>query len=125
LRVASEAPRVGDAYVSYGFGNEVTRTIPFEGWRIESVRRHWRAHDLFDVNDGAISLTVGSVHGDSGGPIVNRDTGELVAVVSQGSDGTGTARTSPGGDDSTSASLEITQGARLDRCPELFFPLPR
>jgi hypothetical protein len=128
LRIADAPPQLGDSYVSYGFGNEVTRTIPFEGWRIESVRRHWRAHDLFAVRDGTIALGIGSVHGDSGGPIVNRETGEIVAVVSQASDATGAAaRTGPAADSffTSSETSETTEGARLDRCPELFFPLPR
>jgi hypothetical protein len=115
LALPTTEPVPGEKLVSFGYGNEITVMVPETRWRVESVRRHRRQHTAYDVNEGSVLLSGLVVHGDSGGPIVSRTTGELVAIVSQGSDGI-TAPRSVRTEREHRLDDEMTEGARVDRC---------
>jgi hypothetical protein len=83
MRVKLDEPDVGSAFVAQGFGTGMTyRSMPLAGSPIWSTTRVARNGTLVWNGDDDFALELPSAHGDSGGPVVTKDTNELVGVTS-------------------------------------------
>jgi len=84
LRVSFDVPREAGVYELAGFGTyEKPREIPETGWFVYSLTRHLHAGPVRQVRDGSLVVEVTGAPGDSGGPIFDTATGNIVAVVSR------------------------------------------
>ncbi|MBX3185693.1 MAG: trypsin-like serine protease [Labilithrix sp.] len=80
-----DAPKEAGVYELSGFGTEAElRQIPLTGWYVSSVTRHLHRGPVVQTSDRSIVVNVIGAPGDSGGPIVDAETGRIAAVVSRG-----------------------------------------
>ena len=86
LRVnLDDAPDVGTDFVAQGFGTGMAfRSMPLTGSPIWSTHRVARSGTLVWNGADDFALEMPSAHGDSGGPVIAKDTNEVVGVTSAG-----------------------------------------
>jgi hypothetical protein len=94
-----------DLYV-FG-GRDVMKEIPDTGWvALTTTRKHLPASRI-EVGPDAVLIRHLTIPGDSGGPVIARDTREVIGVVSHGKEGD--ASGTPSGD-------PLALAARVDTC---------
>lgn len=72
-------------FVLDGFGTGGKPTVmPVSDWGVYSVKRHTQTGPSLFMDHRVFVSSIASVPGDSGGPIVDASTGQLVSVVSRG-----------------------------------------
>jgi hypothetical protein len=105
------APREGEQLVASGFGTRTGhRLMPDTSWVVSSVTRTDREGATTSVAYGSFVLSGLSQPGDSGGPVLAVDTGEVIGVVSRGTESEGEKQL---GGPSRAA---YTVASRLDTC---------
>jgi hypothetical protein len=81
-------PREAGVFELSGFGTDTKlREVPLTGWYVSSVTRHVHHGPVIAVRDGSLMVRVEGSPGDSGGPIIDTETGRIAAVVSKGRSG--------------------------------------
>ncbi len=94
VRVVGE-PRVDEDIFAGGFGTrDGSKAIPLTSWSARTIARNHRSGVTTDVMAGALVMSGLARPGDSGGPVWSRDTGEILGVVSRGTEG-GTGNGAP------------------------------
>jgi hypothetical protein len=98
------APLEAEPVIASGFGTrDGHRSMPGTGWLVSAVHRTERVGVTWSVAYGSFQLHgLLSKPGDSGGPVLAEDTGEVIGVVSRGTEG--------------EAKTPYTIAARLDTC---------
>lgn len=85
LRVKLDDADVGNDFIAQGFGAAMTfRAMPLTGSPIWSTHRIARNGTLVWNGADDFALEMPSSHGDSGGPVIAKDTNEVVGVASAG-----------------------------------------
>jgi len=85
FRVSYHAPAEVSVMELQGFGSATPpRVMPETTWIVSSTTRHVRHGRVRALDDRAVWLNIHANPGDSGGPIVDTHTGEVVSVVSRG-----------------------------------------
>lgn len=106
-RLQLGSPREGGRYRVVGFGSNLwPKTVG--GITAEAKRRHAATGEVRATSADTVTVDAATLHGDSGGAVIDRDTHALVAVVSRG-DYAGRAMDNVRYGD-------VTIGARVDRC---------
>ena len=83
LRVRLDDTAAGSDYVAQGFGTAMMlRAMPLTGTPIWSTHRVARSGTLVWDGPDDFALEMSSSHGDSGGPVIAKDTNEVVGVTS-------------------------------------------
>ena len=105
LRVGS--PSEGGRYAVLGFGSDTwPKTVG--GITAEAKRRHAERGAVKSTSPDTVTVYAATLHGDSGGAVVDLETRALVAVVSRGDYAERAMDNVRYGD--------VTVGARVDRC---------
>jgi hypothetical protein len=108
VRLAAE-PAPDEDILAAGFGALTpSKSIPDTGWPQRALFRGTWSGVTTSVADGSFILSGRAFPGDSGGPVWSRETGEILGVVSQGTEGTRA-------DDGTER-VPYTVAARVDTC---------
>jgi Trypsin len=82
--ISFSVPERADMFDVTGFGTDnKPRAIPGFG-AILSVTRHLNSGPLYAATDAAMIFPIPGAPGDSGGPIVDADSGKIVSVASRG-----------------------------------------
>jgi secreted trypsin-like serine protease len=118
LPLAWSDPAEGTMLGLAGFGSPgKMRVIPGTNWGLFEHHRHDYAGELAYLSNQVIAFSVPGVPGDSGGPIVDKQTGQLVSVVSRGLDDPDEARARGEDVDDAEAALgPLVAGPRLSTC---------
>jgi len=94
LRMKLDDANTGSAFVAQGFGTGMSyRSMPITGSPIWSSQRATRNGTLVWNGADDFALEMSSSHGDSGGPIISKDTNEVVGVAAAGREHEGTPMT--------------------------------
>jgi hypothetical protein len=93
------------AAMGFGSTHGVWAVPDTDGWRVAEVHRTTREGHVVDVGYSGVRASLVSMGGDSGGPLYSLVTGEILGVVSRG--------TEP---DAHPAQSARTLAARLDTC---------
>ncbi len=105
--LALGSPRDDGRYAVLGFGSDVwPKTVG--GITAEAKRRHVTRGSVKSTSPDTVTVHAATLHGDSGGAVVDLETRALVAVVSRGDYAERAMDNVRYGD--------ITVGARVDRC---------
>ncbi len=109
--VSLATPDPGGMFDTAGYGSRSTRAVPFTRWPVQQTFRRERWGRLLSADERELVFRFWSQPGDSGSPVIDRATRQVVGVLSHASDEheMRDAKTTP----STSA-------ASLARCSDLF-----
>jgi Trypsin len=81
-------PMFDEDMLGAGFGSyDGAKLLPGTSWSQHTLFRGYRSGVTTGVMDGAFVVSGLARPGDSGGPIWSRETGEIVGIVSQGTEG--------------------------------------
>ncbi len=109
LRVSFALPDEAGVYQLGGFGStKKPKAMPGTGWYVWSRTRHLQTGEILRANASEIVVNVPGAPGDSGGPILDTATGDVIAVASRGRTDGGETGTDPGG--------PLVAGPRLLTC---------
>ena len=85
LRLKLDDVEVGKDFIAQGFGTGMKmRTMPGSGSPIWSAHRVARNGTLVWFGTDDFALEMPAAHGDSGGPVIEKDSNEVVGVTSAG-----------------------------------------
>ncbi len=115
-RVVAE-PWEDEDLMASGFGTrDGSKTVPAAGWSQRALLRGYRSGVTTGVMAGSIVVSGLARPGDSGGPVWSRETGDIVGVVSQGTEGHHgkASRDAAAPEDGT--YVPYTIAARVDTC---------
>jgi hypothetical protein len=109
--VSLTPPSPGGVFDTAGYGSRSTRAVPFTRWPVQQTVRRARWGPLLEGNERELVFRFWSQPGDSGSPVVDRATRQVVGVLSHASDEheKRDAKTTPS-----------TMAASLARCSDLF-----
>ena len=110
---AHAEPAANEDVLASGYGDRNgVRTIPDTGWAVWTLNRNVRTGVTTSVGDGSFIMSGLSLPGDSGGPVLALDTGEVIGIVSRGTEGESSV--DPSGNKSD--AVPYTMAARIDTC---------
>jgi len=110
-------PLFDEDMLGAGFGsNDGGKLIADTSWSERALFRGYRSGVTTAVMDGAIVVSGLARPGDSGGPLWSRETGDIVAIVSQGTEGQHGIDPVTNKPRSDEEYVPYTLGARVDTC---------